>query len=110
MGVGFGVGGAGLIVGAITGAITLWKANTIRMHCNGNQCTADQQDPIASATALANVSNVFLPLGAVGLAVGVTGVILRPHQPRREGGYPIVTGVTIAPVVGPGVLGLRGSF
>jgi hypothetical protein len=104
MGVGFGVGGAGLLVGVITGAVTLANASSIRNHCSGNQCTADQQGPIDSATTIANVSNVGFALGAVGIAVGVAGVALRPSQQAPK------TGVRITPIVGPGAVGLRGSF
>jgi hypothetical protein len=105
MGVGFGVGGAGVVVGAITGIITLVNAGTIRGKCGSdNKCTPDQQSAIDSANTLANVSNASFGIGLAGVVVGVVGVVLRPSAPAPR------TGVRITPFVGPGTAGLAGSF
>lgn len=102
---GFGVGAAGVLVGAITGGITLAQAGTIRDTCGNNVCGASQQDAISSATTLANVSNVSFVIGALGAGVGVVGLVL--SQPRASTPK---TALSVTPVLGPGILGASGTF
>jgi hypothetical protein len=104
MGVGFGVGAAGVLVGAVTGAVTLANAGSIRSKCTNNQCGSDQQSAIDGANTLANVSNVSFGFGAAGIVVGVVGVLLRP------GPKAATTGLHLTPLVGPGTVALGGSF
>jgi hypothetical protein len=103
MGVGFGVGGAALLVGAVTGGMSLSNTSSIKSLCSGNACPSGQQGAIDSATTLANVSNVAFALGAAGVAVGIVGVVLRPRTPEQDA-------LVVSPFVGPGVAGLRGRF
>jgi hypothetical protein len=103
---GFGVGGAGVLVGAVTGAVTLANASSIRQNCTNNQCGSDQASAISGANTLANTSNVAFGIGAAGVVVGVVGLFLRPSPPA-----PLAkTGIRITPLVGPGSVGLQGQF
>jgi hypothetical protein len=102
---GFGVGAAGVLVGAITGGITLANAGTIRDTCGNNVCGANQQDAISSATTLANVSNVSFVVGALGAGAGVVGLLM--SRPRAA---TPTTALSVTPVLGPGILGARGTF
>ncbi|MEP7122703.1 MAG: tetratricopeptide repeat protein [Byssovorax sp.] len=103
--VGFGVGAAGVLVGAITGGITLARASTIRAACHDNFCGVGQTEALGGATTMANVSNVSFLLGGLGVGVGVVALILTPsREPARR---PVAT---VTPIVGPGAVGLRGSF
>jgi hypothetical protein len=104
MGTGFGVGAAGAIVGTISGIATLSNAATIRPLCLNEVCPPTERGALSSATTLANISDVSFVVGAVGVAAGVIGVVLRPHELATK------TGATLAPMVGPGGAGLRGSF
>jgi hypothetical protein len=106
MGVGFGVGAAGLIVGTLTGVVVLSQASTIRGQCNTttNVCGSSQQGSLSSANTLANVSNVSIGLGVAGAGVGVIGLLLRSKDQGAR------TGLSITPIVGPTAVGLRGSF
>ncbi|MDC3961648.1 tetratricopeptide repeat protein [Polyangium jinanense] len=101
---GFGGGGAALLVGAVTGIVTLAKASEILPNCNGSSCPG-QADALATANTLANVSNIGFGVAVLGLGVGIAGVALAP---KRENAPPHAVSVT--PLVGPGVLGLRGTF
>ncbi|MEO5730838.1 MAG: tetratricopeptide repeat protein [Byssovorax sp.] len=102
---GFGVGAAGVLVGAIAGGFTLAQAGSIREHCTANRCDSDQAGPLGSATAVANVANVGFTIGAIGLAVGVAGLfVARASAPAPRGA------ATLTPILGPGAVGLRGSF
>ncbi|MDI1477644.1 hypothetical protein [Polyangium sp. y55x31] len=101
---GFGGGGAALLVGAVTGIVTLAKASEILPNCNGSSCPG-QANALATATTLANVSNIGFGVAVLGLGVGIAGIALAP---KREHAPP--PAVSVTPLLGPGVLGLRGTF
>jgi hypothetical protein len=106
MGAGFGVAGAGILVGAIAGVVALAQAGTIKNQCSATgQCQSSEQDSINGATTLANVSNVGFGIGAAGLVVGIVGLVLRPRDPAPRTGH-----VRLSPFVGPGTAGLGGTF
>ncbi|MEO7327553.1 MAG: tetratricopeptide repeat protein [Minicystis sp.] len=103
----FGVGGAGLLIGIIAGSVTLSQAGTIRDKCSNDQCNADQQGPIDAATTTANVANVGFVFGALGVGTGVVTYLLsRSKSAESAESKP----AAIQPLVGPGALGLRGTF
>jgi hypothetical protein len=101
--VGFGVGGAGLVVGAVTGALSLSKTSQLGAMCGANK----QQCPAGSLSAprtLANVSNVGFGVGAAGVVAGVVGLVL------SRGGDPARPAAALRPLVGPGWLGVGGEL
>ncbi|MEO7327348.1 MAG: hypothetical protein ABI193_02135, partial [Minicystis sp.] len=103
--IGFGVGGAGLIAGAITGGLSLSKTAKLANDCDAaKRCTPGSTgaDELASATTLANVSNVSLGVGVAGALTGVLGIFL---SRRDRGAEP-----AIKPLVGPTSLGVMGVF
>ncbi len=100
----FGVGGVGLIIGAVAGGVTLSQAGNIRDKCTDNQCGADQQTPIDDATTTANVANAGFVIAALGIGTGaITYVLSRPKTAERKP-------AAIQPLIGPGAFGLRGTF
>jgi hypothetical protein len=103
---GFGVGGAGVFIGAITGVVTLLRGTELKTACQMGHCSEEQRGDLNSANALANTSNVAFGLGVVGLGVGIAGLFMsRPSEPA-----PRPAAVTVRPILGPGVVGLGGSF
>jgi hypothetical protein len=79
-----GVGGAGgalVVTGAITGALSLAQASTARTYCTGDVCQSPAQAHIDASRRLAWASDVTLGLGVVGLAVGA---LLAFTAPRRR--------------------------
>jgi hypothetical protein len=106
MGTGFGVAGVGAIVGVITGSMTLAKVSDIKPFCTAGVCSSSQQSNLATANTLANVSNVSFGFAAAGLVLGFVGLAMRAptSAPAPK------TGLTLTPIVGPGAVGLRGSF
>jgi hypothetical protein len=99
---GFSVGGAGLIVGAVTGGLSWSKTSQLSTLCPNKVCPAGS---LATPTLLADVSDAGFALAIAGVGVGVVGVVLsRGAAPAPR------TGVTIRPVVGPGSVGLAGEF
>ena len=84
--IGVGTAGAGLIVGAVAGVISLERTNDARGNCIGNRCTAQAQHDIDVATSAANVSNVGFGVAGLGAAIGLIGWLVydgsRSPKPR----------------------------
>lgn len=107
---GFGVGAAGLIVGAVTGGFSLANAASVHKTCPDNKCPTEAarksvQADNDRALILANVSNVGLALGIVGAGAGVAGIFLSGGDKKSE---PTAASVHID--AGLGYLGLSGKF
>jgi hypothetical protein len=107
--IGFGVGAAGIIAGAVTGAISLGQTSTLKDECGkGGACPRDLAGDIDSANTMANVSNISFAVGAAGAVVGVVGLFLsgggEKAAPKAEGH------IRIAPAVWPGGAGVTGVF
>lgn len=108
--VGFGVGGAGIIAGAITGAISFSRAGEVEAICPGGSCGTqadlDKAKPTNdSAFLLANVSNVAFAVGVIGVGLGVTGLVMSRSEPA-----PSENARTWHVYVAPNGAGIRGSF
>lgn len=103
--IGFSVGGAGLLVGSVTGLVAIGQTSDIEDRCTAGACPPSEQDDIDAADTMANVSNVGFALGLVGIGVGVVALVIDdeppPASPARS---------TIEPVIGLGALGARGRF
>jgi len=77
--VGFGTAVAGVIVGSITGAISIAKTNDAKaQHCVDTACDSAAGPMLAEANTLANVSNVAFAVAGVGVGVGVLGLLSGP--------------------------------
>lgn len=74
--VALGVGGAGLVVGAVTGIMHLSQISDVRDDCDGDVCPSSRRQDVDSANRLATVSNVAFALSAVGITVGVLGLTI----------------------------------
>jgi hypothetical protein len=98
-----GVGGAGLVAGAIAGGMALGKHGELAQICPEGHCT-NQQSAIDSYNLAGTLSTAGFIAGGVLAATGVVLVIVAPREPSRS------AQAWIAPVVGPGFAGARGSF
>jgi len=103
--VGFGVAGAGLIAGSITGLMHLSKVSSIKEQCPNDKCPPSAHDTYDSAKTLATVSTISFAVAGVGVAVGVIG-ILSPSKAAP----PATGAVRVTPWIGLGMAGLNGSF
>lgn len=114
--VAFGVGGAGLVVGAVTGLIASGKASDLEKACpDKSACPADQQDNVDSYKTMGTLSTVgFIVAGAF----GITGAILWFTAPKSSSGsaassrYATVPtkSVTVSPYFGGMSAGVTGRF
>jgi hypothetical protein len=107
--VALGVGGAGLVLGGVTGALALSKKNSLdddTEHCRNDQCEYAVEDDVNSLRALRTVSTIGFIAGG---ALAATGVVLLmtsgAAEQKGEADFP-----RLALRVGPGALQLRGSF
>jgi hypothetical protein len=107
---GLGVAGAGLVVGTVTGILTLTEASAARSQCPNDVCTADGFAQAESARALGTVSTVSFIVAGTGAALALTSYFIgksgaadarvREPSPSRA--------ATVG--VGPGGFMLRGTF
>jgi len=102
---GIGVGGAGLIVGAITGGLALSKHGSLLATCKDGHCPkgseSKYQAEIDSYKTMGTISTAGFIAGG---ALAVTGVILVVTAPKAK-----KTGA-ITPVIGLGYVGAQGRF
>jgi len=105
--IGFGVGGAALVVGTITGGLSLSKTSDAKAQCADTICKAGAQDDIDAALLNANLSNVSFAVAAVGVVLGVVGIAISDEPPSEAQGP---SAVRAKPWVGIGTVGLTGTF
>jgi hypothetical protein len=117
--VAFGVGGAGLVVGAITGAIALGKAGDLKNVCDANKtCPASSTSDVDSYKSVGTISTIGFIVAGVG---GVAGVVLLLTAPKDNaasastGRYTTVavkhdSGPSVTPYFGGTSAGLTGRF
>jgi hypothetical protein len=86
-----GAGGAGLVLGAITGVMVLGRKGAVDEGCDGprgiefaRECnTTEAFQAGKGAQALGTLSTVAFGVGAVGLAAGAGLLFLEPSEPER---------------------------
>jgi hypothetical protein len=101
--VALGVGGAGLVLGTITGLVALGKKGALDDNCASKVCPPAEESSLDSTKTMATVSTIGFGVGLVGLAVG--GYLWFSAPSSKSANKPSVT-----PVVGLGSLGLSGRF
>jgi hypothetical protein len=102
---GFGVGAAGLAVGAITGLMALGKASATRTNCPDQRCaTQDGLDDARTGQTLGTVSTVGFIVAGVGAAVGVYGLVWGGKKQNGAAAPAVYVGAS------PGGAMLKGTF
>jgi hypothetical protein len=76
-----GVGAATLLLGAVTGGLTLAKKSTITANCSGTVCNHDGKAAADSARTTGLVSTIGFAAGGAAL---VTGVVLLLTAPKKS--------------------------
>lgn len=102
--VAFSVGGLALAAGAITGFSSIAKESDLEALCAEKICSDEAgRDELSMANTLANVSNVTLAVGGVGVALGVVFIFVFSGDDDGEN-------VALTPILSPELLGVAGSF
>jgi hypothetical protein len=98
-----GVGGAGLVLGGVTGLMAMGKEGDLKDNprCANNECGPSQQDAVDSYNALRSVSTVGFIAGGVLTATGVVLVLTSPSRPASA---------SAALWLGPSSAGFKGAF
>lgn len=96
------LGGVGIAAGAVTGVLAIGEHAVLEDDCPLNRCSADSETTLDNFHTLSTISTIGFIGGVVLLGGGITLVALAPKS--RD------TGATIAPYVGAGQLGARGTF
>jgi hypothetical protein len=110
--VAFGIGGAGLAVGAVFGLLALGTKSTLDNACPNKVCpNGASQSDIDQLSSRATVSSVGFGVGVLGLAVGAVLLVTAHGE-----GHPAAAGATpprpprVRPWIGLGAAGLGGTF
>jgi len=107
-----GIGGVGLLVGAVSGGLALWVTQPKLGPGGPDGCYSNNQCPNGSAQARSDVGTLKAEeiLADVGFGVGAVGLALGAAFFFSSGGAKVPRGAAISPFVGPGGLGLTGRF
>ena len=105
--IGFGVAGVGVVVGSVTGIMSISDKGSIQGQCFGNRCPPSTYGSLDSANTLATVSTVSFIVAGAGAALGVASFFLRGDDAAPPSQ---AAGVHVSPWVGVGTLGARGTF
>jgi hypothetical protein len=116
--VGFGLGAAGIVVGSITGVLSISKANAAKAvpasqgGCLNDQCGAGTHSDIDASEALGNISTAAFIAGGAGLVLGVTSLVLLVKRSQRSTGANAARPRqgSVSPCIGPLGGCVRGSF
>lgn len=110
--VALGVGGAGLLVGGITGFLALSKKSDL--DCQGTHCPPSQNDKLDSAKSMATVSTVGFGVGIVGVGLGVVLLLTNSGTASTTSAHHVAPGsqraVSVQPWMGLTSAGLNGTF
>ncbi len=103
--VAFGLGGAGLVTGGITGSLALRKRSDLKSDCVGGVCPSKSQKKIDSYHLYGTISGIGLGVGVAGLGAGLVLLLTEPKEEETAS-----TGLRVHPLLGLGVLGAEGTF
>lgn len=107
---GFALGAVGVGVGSVTGIMSISKVNDVTPDCDGNRCPSDRKADIDSAKDLGAISTIAFIAGGVGVALGVTGLILSGKSGSEPPPSTQQAGLRIRPTLSPTYAGLTGTF
>lgn len=100
--VALGLGGAGIVVGAVTGGLAMSGKSSLK-GCEDTRCPPSQQSDVDSYNRFRTISTIGFIGGAV---LAATGVVLVLSSPKRTDASVAGTRVALSPWLGGGVAGL----
>jgi hypothetical protein len=110
--VAFGVGGAGLLVGSITGLIAIGKHGKLEESCPDGKCAADGdlKKDVDSYHGMARLSTIGFIVAGVGAAAGAVLWFTAPKETAAGSTARRNTSVSWHPYLGIGGGGVAGQF
>jgi len=78
---GFGLGAVGIIVGSVTGTMSIIKMGDAKSSgCSGDSCIESRRPLVEDAEDVGNISTASFIVGGVGVAIGLVGYFLQRGQ------------------------------
>jgi hypothetical protein len=108
--VAFGVGGAGLVLGAVTGALAMGKHGELSDKCPNGRCPNALGDEVDSYRTMGTLSTVGFVVAGVGIAAGTVLWITAPKKAPALGAARSPSYVSARPYLGLGGGGVAGTF
>jgi hypothetical protein len=102
---GFGLAASGIVVGTVTGLMSLSKASAVKDACDGTLCPRSVDDDLRTGRALSTASTISFVAAGVGASAGVLALLLAPRDER-----PAAARVSMRPWIAPTGAGLEGRF
>jgi hypothetical protein len=99
-----GVGGAGLVLGAVAGVMVLNQEQDLEERCTDRQCPPDARDDVESFDTMRTLTTAGFVIGGIGLAAGTALLLLAPSDDQEADQAHWVPYVTL------GGGGIRGTF
>jgi hypothetical protein len=107
--IGFGVGGAALVAGAITGIMSMSKTSSLKNDCPNNECPSSKHDDLQSAKSLATISTISFIVAGVGATVGIIDLLANKGSSSASP-EPAPATARVQLYVGVGSAGIQGAF
>jgi hypothetical protein len=101
--VALGVGGAGLLLGTVSGAVAMSRRSTLDQSCVDARCPSSSRGEVDGYNTLRTVSTVGFGVGLAGAAAGAVLLLTAPSAPESG------SAALVRPWVGPSHAGLAGS-
>jgi hypothetical protein len=108
--IGVGLAGAGVIVGAVSGILSMSKKSSLDSACANQICGPDSYSDLDSARTLATVSDVAFAAAGVGAAVAILSLVIGHQETSAPSAQSSATYLRVVPWLGPGGGGVRGTF
>jgi hypothetical protein len=105
-----GVGAAGIVVGSVTGLMSMSNKKTVDDNCDGQECNASGMEAADRGTMLGNVSTVGFGVGIAGVATGIVLWLAAPRAKTSETGQRRWQPVVASQGKDGTLLGLRGMW
>jgi hypothetical protein len=103
--VAFGLGGAGLAAGGVTGGLALRKRADLKDDCVGGVCPSSSRKKIDTYHTYGTISGVALAVGVAGVGAGLVLWLTEPKAEETASAQ-----VTVHPLLGLGLIGAEGTF
>jgi len=107
--VAFGLGAAGLGVGAAFGVMAFDKASDVKAQCVNNVCPPSTAGKLDSSRTDGTISTIGFIVGGVGVATGVVLLLVSSGSGKKSDEAPKAA-ASVTPWVGFGSAGLSGKF
>jgi len=108
------LGGAGIVLGGVTGILAMTKHNQLATDCPDGRCGEAYKNDLQNYHTLGTVSTIGFVAGGVFAGAGVVLLLVRPQslvqQPDSDRSEPVRTGFNWSPFVSVGGAGVEGTF